>query len=246
MAPAKKKVTSSAERSKRQKASKAKVSGANASSRANRQKVSTAQTTSDASRGTSSTIKRITGDVQKARKQPSSVQQSMRLGARTDLTVKNPQRPLQGPARATAPKSPRPQTRQGSLRLAEVTEGTKSRNNALRQALTKPGRTAAKPATVASVGREVAGNLGRAVGRGLRKSAPLATAAAVLAPRRAADGTLKGKPRLSADRPSNKPSAKEKATAKSFPKSFKKARSEGSKVFMWKGKKYNTKRADGK
>lgn len=58
-----------------------------------------------------------------------------------------------------------------------------------------------------------------------------------------ADGTLKNKPMR---KPSGAPSSKEKATGADFGKSFKKARSEGSKVFMFKGKKYNTKRKDGK
>jgi hypothetical protein len=61
-----------------------------------------------------------------------------------------------------------------------------------------------------------------------------------------ADGTLKGKPVRPAGRAKPKASKAENATAADFGKSFKKARSMGSKEFMWKGKRYNTKRKDGR
>jgi hypothetical protein len=58
-----------------------------------------------------------------------------------------------------------------------------------------------------------------------------------------ADGTLKGKPMRA---PAKGPNAKEKATAANFGKSFKAARAQGSKEFMYRGKRYTTKRKDGK
>lgn len=94
------------------------------------------------------------------------------------------------------------------------------------------------PAAVkaASKGTSSASKLGKAGVLG-------AVAAAGINAGKVADGTLKGKPMR---KPSGAPSSKEKATAADFGKSFKKARSEGSKVFMYRGKRYTTKRKDGK
>jgi hypothetical protein len=61
-----------------------------------------------------------------------------------------------------------------------------------------------------------------------------------------ADGTLKGKPVKPAPRAKPKPSKAENATKADFGKSFKAARAQGSKEFMWKGKRYHTRRKDGK
>jgi len=73
-----------------------------------------------------------------------------------------------------------------------------------------------------------------------------AVAAATINAGPVADGTLKGKPVRPAGRAKPKASRAENATAASFGKSFKRARSMGSKEFMWKGKRYNTRRKDGK
>lgn len=62
-----------------------------------------------------------------------------------------------------------------------------------------------------------------------------------------ADGTLKGKlVREIAAGTKPRASKAENATKADFGKSFQRARAEGSKVFQWKGRKYTTKRKDGK
>jgi hypothetical protein len=88
---------------------------------------------------------------------------------------------------------------------------------------------------------------------GLLKAGALgAVAAEGLTSRNTGDGTLTAarkrglKTAPSKARAKPKASKAENATKADFGKSFKSARAQGSKEFMWKGKKYTTKRKDGK
>jgi hypothetical protein len=240
MAP--KKVTSSSDRSKRMKASKATVSGSKPSNRANRQAASTAKVTNDSGRKTPTGTKKATVTGQT-------------IGDRVSRAGSAQGRVTQG--RGAAAKSPgligtrNPVSAATKARMAQAAPKPAFKTTPVgpnsRLPLSKfPAKTGAKgpaAATLKSVGSQALKGAARA---GLKAAARVAPGVLALNAGKVADGTLKGKPIRSAKPPSKAPSAKEKATAASFPKSFKKARSEGSKVFMWKGRKYNTKRKDGK
>ena len=98
----------------------------------------------------------------------------------------------------------------------------------------------ARTATTAASRAQIAAAL-------LRRSPHAAAAWAGINAGSVADGTLKGKlVREIAAGAKPRASKAENATKGDFGKSFKAARAQGSKVFMWKGKKYTTKRKDGK
>jgi hypothetical protein len=187
MAPAKKKMTSSADRSKRAASSKAKVSGSKPSNRANRSAASTARVTSDANGKASGGTAKVTSSAVREAKQ-------------------------QGKTNVAAA-----QTR----RVAKATMATMSS----KLAKASVGRSAA------SAGR--LGVLG-------------AVAAAGLNAGKVADGTLTGAMKRGDYKPKPMASKAENATKADFGKSFKAARAQGSKEFMFKGKRYTTKRKDGR
>jgi hypothetical protein len=75
-----------------------------------------------------------------------------------------------------------------------------------------------------------------------RLAGPAGVAAAVLAPRKLADGTLKGKPTGNPQGPAVPKRLTQGGMDKgSFDSAFKASRSAGKKTFTWRGKKYNTK-----
>jgi hypothetical protein len=90
----------------------------------------------------------------------------------------------------------------------------------------------------ASAGRSAAG-VGRVGVLG-------AVAATGLNAGKVADGTLTAAKKRGDYKPKPAASSSEQATKNDFGKSFKAARAMGSKEFMFKGKRYNTKRKDGK
>jgi hypothetical protein len=83
----------------------------------------------------------------------------------------------------------------------------------------------------------------------IKKSAPVAAAAAVLAPRPLADGTLKGKPVRKDSGPAHRAQEKKAKAGNAgrensgFEDAFRSARKAGAKTFTWKGKQYTTKLA---
>lgn len=122
----------------------------------------------------------------------------------------------------------------------------------------RPASTGSAPVTTGRGGLKPAGNFrapsvpkalataakGSSALSKLAKAGVLGTAVAVgINAGSVADGTLKGKPMAKAK---PKGSKAENATKDDFGKSFKAARAQGSKEFMFKGKRYNTKRKDGK
>lgn len=75
-----------------------------------------------------------------------------------------------------------------------------------------------------------------------KMAGPVGAAAAVLAPRKLADGTLKGKPTGNPQGPAVPKRLTQGGMDKgSFDSAFKASRSAGKKTFTWRGKKYNTK-----
>jgi hypothetical protein len=71
---------------------------------------------------------------------------------------------------------------------------------------------------------------------------PVGMAAAVMAPRPLASGTLKGKPTGAKQGPAVPKRLTQAGIDKgSFDAAFKASRSAGQKTFTWRGKKYNTK-----
>lgn len=213
------KITSARNRSK-QTASKRPTSS---ETRATRSKASTNSTTklSQSGGGTKGSA-RITSSGGKTVARTTTRQGTLNLSGKAGGMKPGAPSSTLPPAKATAPAKG-PATRQGSLDL-------------------KGSRFKARPAVPAAVAAAARGTTGGAFRLG--KAGAMGLAAAVgLNAGRVADGTLKGKP---VKAPAKAPSSKEQATASNFEKSFKKARSAGSKVFMWKGKKYNTKRKDGK
>jgi hypothetical protein len=190
MAPAKKKPTSSGDRSKRAAQSKAVVSGKTPSSRANRQAMSTAKVTSG--------IKGKAAGSGTARVTSSSVRDAKQ----------------QGKANVA-----RAQTRRVAKATSATMAGKLTKARTLRRA--------------SSLGR--AGVLG-------------AVAAETLKARPTADGTLTGAMKRGDYKPKQGPAVPARMTQAgldkgSFNSAFKASRGAGKKVFSWRGKKYNTKKA---
>lgn len=241
------KVTSSSDRSKRS-ASKRPTSSA---TRATRSKASSNSTTklSQSGGGTTGSA-RVTSSGGKTVARTTTKQMTLNLRGKVG-GMKDGPRPTGdygqaggkvGPAysakTAEANRSKGPATRQGSLDLKGTRFKAKPRvpgGNFRAPSIPKP------PAAVkaASKGTSGASKLGKA-------GAMAAAAAVGINAGSVADGTLKGKPVRPAPRAKPKASKAENATKGNFGKSFKAARAMGSKVFMFKGKKYNTKRKDGK
>jgi len=141
---------------------------------------------------------------------------------------------LLGERTITKPKgqAPKPVGWGGSPKLLESKDGAP-------KVKLGPKGSAPSPAAAAKSVVKAAGK--SAVKGALKKVAPVAAAAAVMAPRPVADGTLKGKGVKNYAK--RKASKAEAATNNSFDKSFAQARANGSKEFMWKGKRYTTKLA---
>jgi hypothetical protein len=75
-----------------------------------------------------------------------------------------------------------------------------------------------------------------------KMAGPVGAAAAVSAPRKLADGTLKGKPTGNPQGPAVPKRLTQGGLDKgSFDSAFKASRSAGKSTFTWRGKKYNTK-----
>lgn len=164
----------------------------------------------------------------------------------------NAGRPLVKPAEAKRLMSQRaPGIRQGAAQLRQQAAGTTSpgaqaraaaQGKAIRQAAET--RRLAKAASkrmegvlkAAKTARQIAGAAGTLTRGGV--------AAAVLAPRPAADGTLSAAMKRGDYKPKQgpKPSTTQSSfNKKTFDQAFKAARTSGAKEFTWRGKRYNTK-----
>lgn len=118
--------------------------------------------------------------------------------------------------------------------------------NVVRTAIER-GRAAAaqkgaRAATQAMSRTLAAARTARNIAGAAKMAGPAGVAAAVLAPRRLGDATMKGKPTGNPQGPAvPKRLTKAGIDKGSFDKAFKAARSGGAKTFTWRGKKYNTK-----
>ena len=148
---------------------------------------------------------------------------------------------LLGERTITKPKgqAPKPVGWGGSPKLLESKDGAPKVKLGPKGSAPSKLRAPNRPAAAAKSVVKAAGK--SAVKGALKKVAPVAAAAAVMAPRPVADGTLKGKGVKNYAK--RKASKAEAATNESFDKSFAQARANGSKEFMWKGKRYTTKLA---
>jgi len=130
----------------------------------------------------------------------------------------------------------RPQTEgRGARQATSTARVTKSGGGTPGSAKVTTGRGMAPMAAKAA--RTVA-----TLAKAAKAAGPVGAAAAVLAPRKLADGTLKGKPTGNPQGPAVPKRLTQGGMDKgSFDSAFKASRSAGKKTFTWRGKKYNTK-----
>jgi len=211
------KVTSSSTRSKRS-TNKPVTKGQNPQ-RANRQAVSQAKVSSAANRAVTGSAKVTTG----------KGGSSMKADAQRFQQLNQSASARSGKAAEAKPRTPAPGT--GNVVRTAIERG--------RAAAAQKG---ARAATQAMSRTLAAARTARNVAGALKTAGPVGAAAAVLAPRRLGDATMKGKPTGNPQGP-NVPKRLTKAGIDkgSFDKAFKAARSGGAKTFTWRGKKYNTK-----
>jgi hypothetical protein len=210
------KVTSSSNRSKR-KTDKPVTKGQNPQ-RANRQAVSQAKVSTSGKGVTPGSAKVTTG----------AGSSSMKADAKSWQRMNQTASAKSAKAAEPRPRTPAPGTgnveRQAIQRgrAIKATQGAKQAMGRMSGAL-KAARTL------------------RNVANAARLAGP-AGAAAVLAPRKLADGTLKGKPTGNPQGPAVPKRLTQGGLDKgSFDSAFKASRSAGKKTFTWRGKKYNTK-----
>lgn len=211
------KVTSSSNRSKRT-STKPVTKGQNPQ-RANRQAVSQAKVSSAANRAVTGSAKVTTG----------KGGSSMKADAQRFQQLNQSASARAGKAAEAKPRTPAPGT--GNVVRTAIERG--------RAAAAQKGARAATQAmsrtlTAARTARNVVG--------ALKTAGPAGVAAAVLAPRRLGDATMKGKPTGNPQGPAVPKRLTQAGLDKgSFDSAFKASRSAGKKSFTWRGKKYNTK-----
>jgi hypothetical protein len=214
------KVTSSSNRSKR-KTDKPVTKGQNPQ-RANRQAVSQAKVSTSGKGVTPGSAKVTTGAGSSSMKADAKSWQRMNQTASAKSAKAAEPRP-RTPAPGTGNVERQAIQRGQAARAAKAAQGAKNAMGRMSGVL----RTARTLRNIASAAR-LAG--------------PVGAAAAVLAPRKLADGTLKGKPTGNPQGPAVPKRLTQGGLDKgSFDKAFKASRSAGKKTFTWRGKKYNTK-----
>ena len=209
------KVTSSSNRSKR-KTDKPVTKGQNPQ-RANRQAVSQAKVSTSGKGVTPGSAKVTTG----------AGSSSMKADAKSWQRMNQTASAKSAKAAEPRPRTPAPGTgnveRQAIQRgrAVKATQGAKQAMGRMSGAL-KAARTLRNIASVAKV------------------AGPVGAAAAVLAPRKLADGTLKGKPTGNPQGPAVPKRLTQSGLDKgSFDDAFRQSRQAKKKTFTWRGKKYN-------
>ncbi len=211
------KVTSSSNRSKRS-TNKPVTKGQNPQ-RANRQAVSQAKVSTSGKGVTPGSAKVTTG----------AGSSSMKADAKSWQRMNQTASAKSAKAAEPRPRTPAPGT--GNVerqaiergRATRATQGAKQAMGRMSGAL-KAARTLRNIASAAKV------------------AGPVGAAAAVLAPRKLGDATMKGKPTGNPQGPAVPKRLTQGGLDKgSFDSAFKASRSAGKKTFTWRGKKYNTK-----
>lgn len=211
------KVTSSSNRSKRT-STKPVTKGQNPQ-RANRQSVSQAKVSSAANRAVTGSAKVTTG----------KGASSMKADAQRFQQLNQSASARAGKAAEAKPRTPAPGT--GNVVRTAIERG--------RAAAAQKG---ARAATQAMSRTLAAARTARNVAGAAKMAGPVGAAAAVMAPRKLADGTLKGKPTGNPQGPNVPKRLTQAGMDKgSFDNAFRMSRKAGKKEFTWRGKRYNTK-----
>lgn len=238
------KVTSSSNRSKRS-TNKPVTKGQNPQ-RANRQAVSQAKVSSAEARkpsprsaginqGKGAGAGRVTGT--QGRPKPATPAKvttgkgasSMKADAQRFQQLNQSASARAGKAAEAKPRTPAPGT--GNVVRTAIERG--------RAAAAQKG---ARAATQAMSRTLAAARTARNVAGAAKMAGPVGAAAAVMAPRKLADGTLKGKPTGNFQGPNVPKRLTQAGMDKgSFDNAFRMSRKAGKSTFTWRGKKYNTK-----
>ena len=151
-----------------------------------------------------------------------------RITSSSNRSKRKTQKPVtkgQNPQRANRQK----------ISQAKVTQATNGKPTGAASARVTMGRGMA-PAAARAI--RAAGTLAKAA----KMAGPAGVAAAVMAPRKAADATMKGKPTSNPQGPKVPARLTQAGMDKgSFDNAFRMSRKAGKSTFTWRGKKYNTK-----
>jgi len=249
------KVTSSSTRSKRS-STKPVTKGQNPQ-RANRQAVSQAKVSSAANRAVTGSAKVTTGtggvSTPPSGRQPRAITNGNSPAMR-QIRAKAVQARRQAQGKSTVASrntTVTPTNARGerirSMAKAQRTIGDSGQVRAAQargqaEAAKAQARRGARAATKAMSRTLAAARTARNIAGAAKMAGPAGVVAAVLAPRKLADGTLKGKPTGNPQGPNVPKRLTQAGLDKgSFGAAFKASRSAGKKEFTWRGKRYNTK-----